>query len=90
MSFAEVLTAARELTADERKELLRELAEPMPPVEEDPLMRQFLATFPPGTEIEINWPIEASARNIAALQQLFADGTFDTELSTQWQREGKV
>jgi hypothetical protein len=73
MSFAEVLAAARELTADERKELLRELTEPMPAVEDDPLMRQFLATFPPGTEIEMNWPVEATARNIAALQRVLAE-----------------
>lgn len=89
MSFADVLAAARELTADERRELLRELAEPTPP-EDDPLLRQFLATFPPGTEIEMNWPIEATAENVNALQQLFADGKFNTELMLQWQREGTL
>lgn len=71
MSFADVLAAANELTADERRELARELSDL--PREEDPLIKRFLETFPPGVEIEMNWPIEASAENIAALRQVLAE-----------------
>ena len=51
MSFAEVLAAANELTADERRELARELAEP--PADGIPEhLRQFIP--PPGTEVAMS------------------------------------
>ena len=67
MSFAEVLAAARELTADERQELARELA-----VQEFPEhLRQLIP--PPGTVTEMNWPIEASEQNLTARQRALAE-----------------
>lgn len=70
MSFAEVLAAARELTADEQRELARELAEPVGESDDEQLRR----LLPPeGFVAEMNWPIEASEQNIAALQRALAE-----------------
>jgi hypothetical protein len=100
MSFAEVLAAAKELTADEQRELARELTAPPDDIPEhlrpfipqpgaevamSPFLQvegvdwnavgqiadQFLP--PPGTVPEMNWPIEASAENIAALKRVLAE-----------------
>lgn len=71
MSFAEVLAAARELTADERKELLRELAEPLP-IAGDGLpdhLRQFL---PPSGAAIPYWKPDLTAEGWEQVQQLLA------------------
>jgi len=69
MSFAEVLAAAKELTADEQQTLARELA--LPPDDIPEHLRQFIPQ--PGKVTEMNWPIEASAENIAALHRVLAE-----------------
>lgn len=70
MSFAEVLAAARELTADERHELLRELAET--PVDEGipEHLRQFIP--PPGFVAEF-WHPTTDAAGWEAIQQALAE-----------------
>ena len=68
MSFAEVLTAARELSADERAELVRELAVPQEPESEDALLARL---FPPGCAFDVWSPFDAHEA-AAALQQLLA------------------
>ncbi len=64
MSFAEVLAAANELTADERRQLARELTEPMPPA--------FRAWADSGQALEMHSPLfapEAAAVLLRLLEQ---------------------
>ena len=65
MSFAEVLAAASELTADERRELARELSEPDRETN-DELLRRLM---PAGSEFEVWSPWDAHEA-AGVLQQL--------------------
>ena len=70
MSFAEVLAAANELTADERRELARELAEPP----EDGIPERLRHLFPPpGFVAEMSPFLHVEGVDWDAVQQLIAD-----------------
>ena len=69
MSFAEVLAAARELTADERRELARELSEL--PEDGIPDHLQHLIP-PPGTEVPY-WKPELTTKGWEQVQTMLAE-----------------
>ena len=69
MSFAEVLAAANELTADERRELARELIAPDDGIPKH--LRQFIP--PPGFVAEMSPFLHVEGVDWDAVQQLIAD-----------------
>ena len=68
MSFAEVLAAAKELTADEQRELARELALPSDNIPEH--LRQFIPQ--PGTVTEL-WHPTTDAAGWEAIREALAE-----------------